>query len=488
MKRYLFLTVTLIMFFSLAVNAFAATYYVKPDGNDNFDGRSDAKAWKTMRKVNGFSFSTGDDVYFKCGHTWTGTVLTVKWSGTSGNRVTIGAYYMDNGNEVRGVSGNKPVIDGNDTIPDSTSAMIRIDTKNYVTIENLRVTNSEGHGITFINANNVNVTNVELDNTFNAAIKYKGCDTGVIEGCDINDGARWWVEISGHGPAVIAVIGSTEIIIKKNVIHASHGEGIGFFKMADNNIAEDNLLYGNRRVNIYIDCSRNNKIRRNLIYGKGPDSGSSGIGTNDESQHYAWQQDNEISYNLIANCSKGIYLWTGHQSSVLRRTYVYNNTVVDCKVCINSFDGPYIDSAIKNNIFWCISDDCRLAQFPGKDGVDFDYNLWSSAPDVDVRGVHDPAYAVPLLNKTTGWRSMNGGELHGSEFALQSASPAKNAGTPLGTQFSDIPECNKSVWPAQVVLKDQDKQGSGWEIGADIHIVNPIALDPPTNLKIAAGQ
>ena len=173
---------------------------------------------------------------------------------------------------------------------------------------------------------------------------------------------------------------------------------------------------------------------------------------------------------------------------MLRRTYVYNNTIIDCRVCINSFDGPYVDSAIKNNIFWCIYGDCSLAQFPGEDGVDFDYNLWSSAPDVDVRGVHDPAYAVPLLNKTTGWRSKNGGELHGSEFALQSASPAKNTGTPLGTQFSDIPECNKSVWPAQVVLKDQDKQGSGWEIGADIHIVNPIALDPPTNLKIAAGQ
>jgi len=92
-----------------------------------------------------------------------------------------------------------------------------------------------------------------------------------------------------------------------------------------------------------------------------------------------------------------------------------------------------------------------------------------------------------LLNKTTGWRSMNGGELHGSEFALQSASPAKNAGTPLGTQFSDIPECNESVWPAQVVLNDQDKQGSGWEIGADIHVANPAVLDSPTDLRIATG-
>ena len=109
MRRYLFLTVTLVLFFSLAVNAFATTYYVKPDGNDKLDGQSDATAWKTIGKVNKHSFAPGDDVYFKCGGTWTGSQLRVDWSGNSGNRAVIGAYYMDGAVETVGVNGNKPI-------------------------------------------------------------------------------------------------------------------------------------------------------------------------------------------------------------------------------------------------------------------------------------------------------------------------------------------------------------------------------------------
>ncbi len=80
-----------------AGNVSAATYYVKPDGNDNADGRSDATAWKTIAKVNSFSFQPGDDVYFKCGGTWNER-LYIDWGGVDeNNRAIIGAYYLDGG-------------------------------------------------------------------------------------------------------------------------------------------------------------------------------------------------------------------------------------------------------------------------------------------------------------------------------------------------------------------------------------------------------
>jgi hypothetical protein len=44
----------------------------------------------------------------------TSVILDIDWSGTSGNRVIIGAYY---GNGLFGLNGNsRPVIDGNNTI------------------------------------------------------------------------------------------------------------------------------------------------------------------------------------------------------------------------------------------------------------------------------------------------------------------------------------------------------------------------------------
>ena len=83
------------------------TYYVDATSGDNTkDGLSEANAWQTIAKVVGSAFVAGDSILFKRGETWTGTALTVTWSGALGNPITFGAYG----------SGAKPVIDGNDAV------------------------------------------------------------------------------------------------------------------------------------------------------------------------------------------------------------------------------------------------------------------------------------------------------------------------------------------------------------------------------------
>ena len=79
--------------------AFAGTtYYVDAtNGNDNNSGKGMNKAWKTISRVNNHSFATGDDVYFKCGETWSGTQLTIDWNGSVNDRAIIGAYYNSGG-------------------------------------------------------------------------------------------------------------------------------------------------------------------------------------------------------------------------------------------------------------------------------------------------------------------------------------------------------------------------------------------------------
>ena len=92
--------VTLITFILITfgtTNALATTYYVKANGNNSADGKSHATAWRTIAKVNSFSFKSGDDVYFLAGNTWSNTVLKIDWDGTSSNRVIIGSYYINNG-------------------------------------------------------------------------------------------------------------------------------------------------------------------------------------------------------------------------------------------------------------------------------------------------------------------------------------------------------------------------------------------------------
>ena len=45
-------------------------YYVSNDGNDDADGKSPQTAWKTLAKVNGYTFNAGDAVLLRRGDTW----------------------------------------------------------------------------------------------------------------------------------------------------------------------------------------------------------------------------------------------------------------------------------------------------------------------------------------------------------------------------------------------------------------------------------
>lgn len=80
-------------------------YFVSAGGNDSNDGRSMDRPWKTLTKVNAFTPSPGDNIYFRRGDEWYGT-LTPKAEGNWVNPITYGAYG----------TGARPVITGFVTI------------------------------------------------------------------------------------------------------------------------------------------------------------------------------------------------------------------------------------------------------------------------------------------------------------------------------------------------------------------------------------
>ncbi|HEY1272921.1 MAG TPA: right-handed parallel beta-helix repeat-containing protein, partial [Terriglobales bacterium] len=80
----------------------ATTYYVSSGyGDDSNDGRSMARAWKTLGRVNGEALAPGDTILLRRGDAWEET-LKPSMSGAAGKRITFGAYG----------DGARPVISG----------------------------------------------------------------------------------------------------------------------------------------------------------------------------------------------------------------------------------------------------------------------------------------------------------------------------------------------------------------------------------------
>ena len=67
-------------------------FYVDPvSGNDQNDGSSPQKAWRTLQKVSSRFYQPGDRVLFKAGGSFTGT-LKINGYGTAADRLTISTY------------------------------------------------------------------------------------------------------------------------------------------------------------------------------------------------------------------------------------------------------------------------------------------------------------------------------------------------------------------------------------------------------------
>ena len=71
-------------------------YYVDAEfGDDDNDGISPERAWKTIAKVNETVFEPGDSILFKAGCSWEGETLKPQGNGEEGNPIHVGKYGED---------------------------------------------------------------------------------------------------------------------------------------------------------------------------------------------------------------------------------------------------------------------------------------------------------------------------------------------------------------------------------------------------------
>ena len=80
-------------FASLSLSAHATSYYVSAAGNDFNSGTSELTPWKSISKVNSIQFAPGDNLYFRGGDTFNGSIYLDSSDGNNPAAVfTISSY------------------------------------------------------------------------------------------------------------------------------------------------------------------------------------------------------------------------------------------------------------------------------------------------------------------------------------------------------------------------------------------------------------
>ncbi|CUQ51733.1 Cna B domain-containing protein [Hungatella hathewayi] len=105
------------------------SYYLDSEsGNDENEGTSEDKPWKSLKMVNNRTFQPGDRILLKAGSVWKEETLSPKGSGEEGNPIVIGAYG----------DGDKPKLEGNAAVPE----VVSLYNQQYWEISDLEITNT----------------------------------------------------------------------------------------------------------------------------------------------------------------------------------------------------------------------------------------------------------------------------------------------------------------------------------------------------------
>lgn len=136
-------------------------YYVDShNGNDEYSGKSQKLAWKSLEKVNAQTLVPGDQVFFKRGGKWEGQLLP-KGSGTLGKPIVIGAYGK----------GDLPAIAANGKFKDA----VLLKNISYIQLEYLDISNLDTSvkvqktgptGVRILSENIGTIRNIRLSNLY----------------------------------------------------------------------------------------------------------------------------------------------------------------------------------------------------------------------------------------------------------------------------------------------------------------------------------
>ncbi|WP_428658017.1 right-handed parallel beta-helix repeat-containing protein [Runella sp.] len=135
------------------------TYYVSPQGNDANDGKSVAKAWRTIGKVNQMNLKAGDALLFEGGKIFSGTLLLDENDGgTPDKPLRISSFgkekaMIDAGDEggifvhnTQWISLRKLIVKGNGVSKNRKSGIEFLVDKPNTKLSNIEIVDCEAYG------------------------------------------------------------------------------------------------------------------------------------------------------------------------------------------------------------------------------------------------------------------------------------------------------------------------------------------------------
>ena len=460
----------------------SSIYYVAPAGKDSNSGTLNEPFWSIKKALD--KVVPGDTVIVREG-VYPELVTVIK-SGSKNKQITIKAY-----------PGEKPVIDGGNTIVSGWMALVTMKDVRYISLEGFDICNLSGsapnidpEGISItgdshdIQIRNCNIYNIKNNfPTFGDggwrsahAIFVLGNGTSAITnltitGCSIHDtqtGTSESVTLAGNIDGF--TISHNKIYDIENIgIIIAGGDNLnpsGDLKtnFARNGVVSDNELYNNSHtrsskvwgatsfgaIAIYVCGGANTIIERNKVY-----NCDRGIGLVSESNKLA-TKDCIVRNNFVFNCWRtGIYMgdYLNYTSGGTDNCYVVNNTLFANNAVVGAFgeiEGEIrltencTNTVIKNNIIYARPTDVFIHKYTatGKNNV-IDYNLYftTSTPKWIWDGKEYSSYDA--------WKTACSGDANSTigidpilqsttlpNLHIQSSSSAKNSGTVISAEIN----------------------------------------------------
>lgn len=423
-------------------------YYTAVTGDDGTGDGSIGDPWKTIQ--HGYNqLVAGDTLNVREG-TYVET-LVMTTDGTVGNLITIQNYQnevvtIDGEAGVGGVNNGLPAGSCVQTDPVSGKCMKfegLVDLKgNYTVFDGIDITRSLGRGLRVVGADNVTVMNNRISYSRASGILGWFDATNLIfdnvEVCYSGDFATYSRGSVPPWPMAIQLRGDG-IVFRNGLIYNNWCEGIGAGRNSNDITIEDNVIYDNYALQVYVDHGQNILIQRNLIYfstdttfyrGGLP---SEGIAVNNESDMTEYYSDNiTVINNFVRGCKYNIAIWAQND------LYGVSNMLVAHNTCVEGNEGGmrvsdantinHSNVIFKNNLVYQTSGTCIAIASPP--GVSFKSNLWFNQTPVDSDAQDaDDILTDPFL-KLTG--TLGPGELLASHFEIQGASSAIGTATEDG--------------------------------------------------------
>jgi len=336
-----------------------ANYYVATIGDNGNDG-SILNPWATFTYAASV-IAAYDTVYVRGGTYHEECVFRV-------DNVTLMAYPDET-----------PIVDGEKALPLKYAPLISF-RGDYSTIDGIHLVNSTCYGVEMLGAHSV-ARNCYGEHLNKGLIRLGGAYSLA------EDNEAWWTNDgyeygsgSGSWGSAINTSYTHDVTFRRNKIHQCWGEGLAAHHTS-NILMEDNEVYDNYAVNIYLNLVETATVCRNLVYGV-PGSvvwntgfHCPGIGLADEDTE-GQNTGLTIVNNIIHNTSNGaLYFWEDADGSGIKDSLIAFNSI-DMRDqpfdAIHINDGEHGGSRITSNI--------AVGGFSVPDGIAVDHNMISGDP------------------------------------------------------------------------------------------------------------